>query len=446
MMHKILVVEDEKNIRESLEASLSDGYDIKTASNAEDALEFIKSDVFELLITDIRLPGMDGISLMRKCKEAYPQCAVIVITAFSSIQNAVEAMKAGANEYVPKPFSLEEIEIKVKNLLNIKKISDEKDFYVSEKDSAFGDIIGGSMSIINLKKNLAKAAPSDITVIITGDTGTGKELVAYTIHKLSGRKGPFVPVHCAAYAKGVIESELFGHEKGSFTGADRQRKGKVELAEGGTLFLDELGDIPLDIQVKLLRLIENRTFERVGGNKSIETNARILCATNRNLSAMIKADTFREDLYYRVNVFPVHISPLRERKEDIVTLALYFAKKRGNYVIDEMNKVLLEEYLWPGNVRELQNIVERAVILSEDNNLRIDLALGKKNADDTVPAQDLSANDKNLDDMLSDIEKRFIMTALKNNQYNQSKSAKALKINRTTLQYKMQKYGIKDAE
>jgi DNA-binding NtrC family response regulator len=446
MMHKILVVEDEKNIRESLEASLSDGYDIKTASNAEDALEFIKSDVFELLITDIRLPGMDGISLMRKFKEAYPQCPVIVITAFSSIQNAVEAMKAGANEYVPKPFSLEEIEIKVKNLINIKKISDEKDFYISEKDSAFGDIIGKSSAIVNLKKNLAKAAPSDITVLITGDTGTGKELVAYTIHKLSGRKGPFVPVHCAAYAKGVIESELFGHEKGSFTGADRQRKGKVELAEGGTLFLDELGDIPLDIQVKLLRLIENRTFERVGGNKSIETNARILCATNRNLSAMIKADTFREDLYYRVNVFPVHISPLRERKEDIVTLALYFAKKRGNYVIDEMNKVLLEEYLWPGNVRELQNIVERAVILSEDNNLRIDLALGKKNADDTVPAQDLSANDKNLDDMLSDIEKRFIMTALKNNQYNQSKSAKALKINRTTLQYKMQKYGIKDAE
>ncbi len=445
-MHKILVVEDEKNIRESLEASLSDGYDIKTASNAEDALEFIKSDVFELLITDIRLPGMDGISLMRKFKEAYPQCPVIVITAFSSIQNAVEAMKAGANEYVPKPFSLEEIEIKVKNLINIKKISDEKDFYISEKDSAFGDIIGKSSAIVNLKKNLAKAAPSDITVLITGDTGTGKELVAYTIHKLSGRKGPFVPVHCAAYAKGVIESELFGHEKGSFTGADRQRKGKVELAEGGTLFLDELGDIPLDIQVKLLRLIENRTFERVGGNKSIETNARILCATNRNLSAMIKADTFREDLYYRVNVFPVHISPLRERKEDIVTLALYFAKKRGNYVIDEMNKVLLEEYLWPGNVRELQNIVERAVILSEDNNLRIDLALGKKNADDTVPAQDLSANDKNLDDMLSDIEKRFIMTALKNNQYNQSKSAKALKINRTTLQYKMQKYGIKDAE
>src|ERR1035437_8315039 len=187
---------------------------------------------------------------MRKFREISPQCPVIVITAFSSIQNAVEAMKAGANEYVPKPFSLEEIEIKVKNIINIKKISDEKDFYISEKDSAFGDIIGKSSAIVNLKKNLAKAAPSDITVLITGDTGTGKELVAYTIHKLSGRKGPFVPVHCAGYAKGVIESELFGHEKGSCTGVDRLRKGKVELAEGGTLFLDELGDIPLDIQVK----------------------------------------------------------------------------------------------------------------------------------------------------------------------------------------------------
>lgn len=445
-MHKILVVEDEKNIRESLEASLCDNYEVKAFSNAEAALEAIKAEVFELLITDIRLPGMDGISLLRRFREANPQCPVIVITAFSSIQNAVEAMKAGANEYVPKPFSLEEIEIKVKNLINIKKISDEKDFYVSEKDSAFGDIIGGSPAILNLKKDLAKAAPSDITVLITGDTGTGKELVAYTIHKLSGRKGPFVPVHCAAYAKGVIESELFGHEKGSFTGADKMRKGKIELAEGGTLFLDELGDIPMDIQVKLLRLIENRTFERVGGNKSFETNARILCATNRNLEAMIKAGTFREDLYYRVNVFPVHIKPLRERKEDISVLAQYFAKKRGSFAIDPLNKVLLEEYSWPGNVRELQNIVERAVILSDSGNLRVDLALGKKNNTDNAAIPGNGSADKTLDEMLADIEKQFIMTALKNNSYNQSQSAKALKINRTTLQYKMQKYSIKESE
>jgi two-component system response regulator AtoC len=445
-MHKILVVEDEKNIRESIEVSLSDTYDIRTASGAEAALELIKAEVFELLITDIRLPGMDGISLMRRFKEICPQCPVIVITAFSSIQNAVEAMKAGANEYVPKPFSLEEIEIKVKNLLNIKKISDEKDFYVSEKDSAFGDIIGASRSITDLKKDLAKAAPSDITVLITGDTGTGKELVAYTIHKLSGRKGPFVPVHCAAYAKGVIESELFGHEKGSFTGADRQRKGKIELAEGGTLFLDELGDIPLDIQVKLLRLIENRTYERVGGNKSMETGARILCATNRNLEAMIKAGAFREDLYYRVNVFPIHIPPLKERGEDIAALAEYFAKKRGNFTINATNKILLEEYAWPGNVRELQNIVERAVILSEDNNLRIDLALGKIPVNEAAQDRGFDPDGKNLDEMLADIEKKFIITALKNNGYNQSKSAKSLRINRTTLQYKMQKYGIKEKE
>ena len=445
-MHKILVVEDEKNIRESLEASLSDTYDIRTAPSAEAALEHIKTEAFDLLITDIRLPGMDGIALMRKFKEIFPQNPVIVITAFSSIQNAVEAMKAGANEYVPKPFSLEEIEIKVKNLLNIKKISDEKDFYVSEKDSAFGDIIGGSRSIINLKKDLAKAAPSDITVLITGDTGTGKELVAYTIHKLSARKGPFVPVHCAAYAKGVIESELFGHEKGSFTGADKQRKVKIELAEGGTLFLDELGDIPLDIQVKLLRLIENRTYERVGGNKSMETSARILCATNRNLGAMIKAGTFREDLYYRVNVFPVHIQPLRERREDIAALAEYFAKKRGNFTINGVNKSMLEEYAWPGNVRELQNIVERAVILSDDNNLRIDLALGKMPVNEAGQPPDYDPEGKDLDGMLADIEKKFIITALKNNGYNQSKSAKSLRINRTTLQYKMQKYGIKEKE
>jgi two-component system response regulator AtoC len=443
-MQKILVVEDEKNIRESLDIALSDKYQVKTAGSAEAALPLIESEHFDLLITDIRMPGRSGIDLLRDFRKLYPQAPVIVITAFSSIQSAVEAMKAGANEYVPKPFSLEEIDIKVKNLLEARKNLDEKEFYAGEKDEIFGDMIGESPAMKKIKQEVKKAAPSDITVLITGDTGTGKELVAYIIHRLSKRKGPFVPVHCAAYARGVIESELFGHEKGSFTGADRQRKGKIEYAEGGTLFLDELGDIPADIQVKLLRVLENRSYERVGGNKPISTDARIICATNRKLEDLIKKGEFREDLYYRINAFPIHIPPLKERKEDIPLLAEYFLTKKANKLrpISALNKKLLSEYAWPGNARELQNVIERAVILSDGEELRIDLALGKTAGRDIKTS--IINPDMGLDSIVEAIEKDIINETMRNNGYNQTKTAQALKINRTTLQYKIQKYGIKD--
>jgi DNA-binding NtrC family response regulator len=398
------------------------------------------------MITDIRMPGRSGLDLLADFKKLNPDAPVIVITAFSSIQSAVDAMKCGASEYVPKPFSLEEIEIKTANLLQAKKTQYEKEFYAGETDEIFGDLIGESKAIKRVKQDIKKTAESGITVLITGDTGTGKELVAYIIHKLSGRKGLFVPVHCAAYAKGIIESELFGHEKGSFTGADRQRKGKIEYAEGGTLFLDELGDIPMDIQVKLLRVIENRVFERVGGNKQISTDARVICATNRDLEGMIKKGEFREDLYYRINVFPLHIAALKDRKEDIVMLAEYFMKKNSKkkLKLDDLNKKLLTEYSWPGNVRELQNIIERAAILSDNELLRVDLALGKS-AEKDVIKNDIGA-DKGLDDIIADIERDIIIKTLKNNKYNQTRTAQALKINRTTLQYKIQKYGIKEEQ
>jgi|DewCreStandDraft_4_1066084.scaffolds.fasta_scaffold51327_1 DNA-binding NtrC family response regulator len=440
-MYKILIVEDEKNIRESIDTALSDKYDIKTASSGNEALNLITKEYFDLLITDIRMPGISGLELVKEFKKIYPDSPVIVITAFTSIQSAVEAMKAGASEYVPKPFSLEEIEIKVKNLLNSKKITEEKNFYEKEKENIFGEIIGKSHEIEKIKEAIKKVAKNDTTVLITGETGTGKELIAWTIHKLSNKIGPFVPVHCAAYAKGVIESELFGHEKGAFTGADRQRKGKIEIAENGTLFLDELGDIPLDIQVKLLRVLENRTFERVGGNKQIITNCRIICATNKNLNDMVKQSTFREDLYYRVNVFPIHIPPLRERKEDILLLAEYFMKKH-NTNLKIINNDLLLNYNWPGNVRELQNIIERAIILSDKEFLRIDLAMGNL----ATNKYNINNFDKNmgLEKILEDIEKDIIIKTLKENNFSQTQTAKALKINRTTLQYKMQKYKIKE--
>jgi DNA-binding NtrC family response regulator len=442
-MHKILVVEDEKNIRESLEIALSGKYEVKTAGSAELAMPMIEAEQFDMLITDIRMPGRSGIDLLKDYKKHYPSNPVIVITAFTSIQSAVDAMKAGASEYVPKPFSLEEVEIKVKNLLEAKKTSDEKEFYAAEKDAVFGDLIGGSSALKKIKQEVSKAAPSEITVLITGDTGTGKELVAYTIHRASGRTGPFVPVHCAAYAKGVIESELFGHEKGAFTGADKQRKGKIEYASGGTLFLDELGDIPLDIQIKLLRVLENRSYERVGGNKPLTTDARIICATNRNLEEMIKKGGFREDLYYRINVFPVHIPALRGRREDILPLAEYFlGKLKKKMKIDAMNRKLLESYDWPGNVRELQNIIERAAILSDGEHLRVDLALGKITEKDVQAAP--APDGRGLEGIVEDMERDIIIRVMKENGYNQTKTAAALKVNRTTLQYKIQKYGIKE--
>ncbi len=443
-MAKILAVEDEKNIRESLEESLSNGYEVSAAASGEEALKLIKERGFDLMITDIRMPGISGIDLLKRFRELQPGAPVIVITAFSSIQNAVEAMKAGASEYVPKPFSLEEIEIKEKNLLEARQDREEREYYREEKDEAFGDFIGESPAMLRVKNEIKKVAPSGATVLVSGETGTGKEMAAYTIHKLSGVTGPFVPVHCAAFSKGVIESELFGHEKGAFTGADRLRKGKIEYAENGTLFMDELGDIPADIQVKLLRVLESRVFERVGGNRHIKSNARIICATNRNLEAMIQKGEFREDLYYRVNVFPVNIPPLKERgKEDILKLARYFISKNPDMVINNINEKILTEYSWPGNVRELQNIVERAAILSDGSNLRVDLALGKKTEKDIIKGQGIKEGE-GLDDVIARIEKDIIISSLKKNNYNQSKTAKTLKISRTTLQYKINKYSIKE--
>lgn len=435
-MNRVLLVEDEKNIRESVETALSDRYEVSAFDSAEKALTALSDNGFDILITDIKLPGITGIELLKKFKTLSPDSPVIVMTAFSSINSAIEAMKAGADEYVPKPFSLEELEIKTENLLKIKKLKEDKNLYVSQQDSAFGEIAGTSPEINSIKTGISKIAANDVTVLITGETGTGKELIAYTIHKLSGRKGPFVPVHCAAYAKGVIESELFGHEKGAFTGADKLRRGRIETAQDGTLFLDELGDIPLDIQVKLLRVLENKTYERVGGSKPLSTNARVLCATNRNLEELIKKGEFREDLFYRVNVFPVNIPPLRKRKEDIQALAETFASKHGRFKFTPAGKNALLSYGWPGNVRELQNIIERAVILSAGSELNITDALGKTSAETE------SSGNGGLESMVEAFEKKIIEASLKNNNYNQTKASKELQISRTTLQYKIQKYSI----
>jgi len=435
-MARILVAEDEKNIRESVITALSAAHEVLGAASAEEALKLtVNNGDWDALITDIRMSGMSGIELTSRFRKAHPDSAIMVITAFQSVQTAVEAMKAGADEYLPKPFSLDELEIKLKSLLSVKNLKEQRKFYSMEKDEHFGEITGSSHAINTLKESILKAAPSDITVLLTGETGTGKELAAYSIHRVSGRKGPFVPVHCAAYARGIIESELFGHEKGSFTGAEKERKGRIEYAQDGTLFLDEIGDVPLDVQVKLLRVLENREFERVGGNKLIRTNARIICATNRDLKAMIKEGSFREDLYYRINVFPLNIPPLRERKEDIQEIADRFSMKfSGKKITDPQSIARLMAYEWPGNIRELQNIIERSCLLAGNGSIVITGIGEEKAAPDTAAL--------GLEESLAQIERTMINDAMKRASFNQSKAAKELKINRTTLQYKLQKYGI----
>ena len=444
-MKRILIAEDEVNIRESIQEALSAHYEAECHSSAESALSAAESGGFDLLITDIKMGKMTGIELLTAFKKKNPDTPVIVMTAYSSVQSAVEAMKAGADEYVPKPFPLEELEIKVRTLLEKSRAKKERDYYRDENDKNFGDMAGASPQVKKIKDEILKLAPSDITVLICGETGTGKELAAYTIHRLSGRKGPFVPVHCAALSRGVFESELFGHEKGAFTGADRQRAGKIEYAEDGTLFIDELGDIPPDIQVKLLRVLENRAYERVGGNRQMTTNSRIICATNRDLPSMVKSGQFREDLYYRVNVFPLILPPLRERREDIPLLADIFASKRGSYTIDEAGRNALMNYNWPGNIRELQNIIDRAVILSDGGVLEISKSIGASPESAAPESVSLSAitGGKGLEAAVEEIEKSIIEKTLKKNSFNQSKTAKELGLNRTTLQYKLAKYSIR---
>jgi len=441
-MEKILIVEDEENIREVLSRSLKHkGFLIESAPDSESALAFIQKQEFDLVLTDLKLPGQSGLDLLNHIKEHTYDTAVILMTAYGSVENAVEAMKRGADDYVVKPFRLEEIEVKIDRILQERRLIEKNRYLQEEVEARFGDIIGSSSPMQEVIRLIEQVAPTDTTVLITGETGTGKELIAHTLHQRSPRQsGPFIVVHCAAYSQTLIESELFGHEKGAFTGATSQRKGRLEICHGGTLFLDELGEIPLEMQVKLLRFLENKTFERVGGNDPIQVDVRIIGATHRDLPTMVKEGKFREDLYWRMNVFPICLPALRERGDDILLLANHFlAKKSGgtNFKITRFGERLLREYNWPGNVRELENIVERAVLLSTGETLRVDLALAK-------PNEEMRLGEKNLNQMVESMEKRLIQEALAQTSSNQAQAAKLLGIQRSTLQYKLQKYGLID--
>src|SRR6187431_430975 len=387
-MARILVADDHDALRRGLALSLTTaGHDVEEAGNGNAALERLHEGYFDVVVSDLKMGGSDGLEVLRTTKTMHPTASVILMTAFGSVTTAVEAMKHGAFDYVQKPFELEEMEVKVEKALELKRLRNELDYLRNERQENydFDRIVGGSESLGRVLGVVRKVAKSNSTVLIRGETGTGKELIAGAIHHNSLRSSRnFVKVNCAALQENLLESELFGHEKGAFTGADRQRIGRFEQADGGTLFLDEIGDMSASTQAKILRVLQEHEFERLGGTRTIRVDVRLIAATNRNLSQMVASGQFREDLYYRLNVVSVEMPPLRERKEDIIALAMFFVKKFAGELkkkcdgLDPEAQKMLLRYNWPGNIRELENSIERALLMTESQFIGSeDLRLGE---------------------------------------------------------------------
>ncbi len=448
-MNKIMVVDDEKNIRDSLGGVLTDdGYSVVTAPSAEDALSTLPRERPDVVLLDIWLPGMDGIKALQKIKKMCPDVQVIMISGHASIDTAVEATKLGAYDFIEKPVSLDKVILTVEHAIAHTMLSNEVREH-RERALAKYEIIGVSDVMKALKNDIQRAAPSNSWVLITGENGTGKEFVARNIHLLSSRSSrPFVEVNCAAIPDELIESELFGHEKGAFTGALLKKKGKFDIADRGTIFLDEIGDMSMKTQAKVLRILQEQTFERVGGTELIKVDVRVIAATNKDLKEEIQKGNFREDLYYRLNVIPLVVPPLRRRPEDISLLIEHFlreaSRKSGVETIKADNNVMrrLSEYAWPGNVRELKNLVERLVIMSPGPTITINdlpsYISGEETSDDHLGLFSRSL----LRDARSSFEKEFIIRKLKRNNGNIAKTAEAIGIERSHLYRKIKSYGI----
>lgn len=443
---RLLIVDDESNQREMLGGYLKRlGYSIQTAESGEAALKVLESKAFEIGLFDMKMAGISGLELFQKVHAQDPEMQVILITAFGNVESAVEAMRAGVFDYISKPVNLEELQELIRK-------AGERHYLLAEnrrlrehlESIEAPEIVGVSAKIKSLLSELARVAPTDATVLITGESGTGKELLARTIHRLSPRReNRFVAVSCAAIPETLLESELLGHEKGAFTGAEKRRLGRFELASGGTLLLDEIGELPVAIQVKLLRLLEERKFERLGGEEEVTADVRLIAATNRNLQDEVKAGRFREDLFFRINVVHIHIPPLRERREDIMPLVEHFLKLTGGRLNRPMKRLtpaakdLLVGAEWPGNIRELANVIERAIVLARGEVLDVD---DFPQLRDTVSAGGTGAIPLNL--TLRDLEKQHILNVLAANEYSLQKSADVLGIHRNTLRQKMKEYGI----
>jgi len=440
---RILVVDDEAVIREALHDWLTDaGYEVFTAEDGPQALEIIKREGLGIMLADLVMPGMDGIELMKRAKEIVPHIAVVIITAYGSVATAIAAMKEGAFDYIEKPFCPERTELLIRNLVERQELVEEN-LSLREKledRHRFENIIAKSHKMQRIFELIETVAKSNATVLIVGESGTGKELVARAIHSQSPRREkPFVAVSCAALPESLLESELFGHEKGSFTGAMAQRKGKFEFANKGTLFLDEIGDMSPNVQVHLLRVLEEKEFTRVGGNELIKVDVRVITATNKDLRKAVERGEFREDLYYRLNVVTIEVPPLRERREDIPLLAQHFLKKSAlenqkkiSGFSPEASKFLLS-YDWPGNVRELENAIERAVILAKNTLITIhDLPRPESAVAHLTPPQ------KELDEVV----KNHIAEVLSQTGGNYSQAARILGISRMTLYHKVKEFGL----
>lgn len=456
-MHRILVIDDEESIRELLRDFLeSKGLEVVTATDGESGIKLLKEDKFDLFLLDLMMPGISGMDVLREAYTDKIDVSSIVITAHASVQTAVEAMRLGAFDYVTKPFNLEEFYITIKRALDMSRLQEENIRLKRELKKKFGfhKIIGNSAKIQNVIKFIEKIADTDSTVLIAGESGTGKELVAKTIHYHSTRsRKPLVPLNCAAIPKDILESELFGHEKGAFTGAVNTRIGRFELANNGTLFLDEIGELAPSLQVKLLRVLQEKEFERVGGIKTIKVDVRIIAATNRDLEKAVGEGKFREDLYYRLNVIPLQLPPLRKMKEDIPLLIEHFVteiakrKKKEAPKLSEETMNCLINYRWPGNVRELENLVERLIILKEGDLITVpdlpDRLLDKRHLAKSLPKmQVLSSDGVDLNVMLDEIENNMILQALELSKGVKSKAASLLGLNRTTLIEKLKKKAI----
>jgi two-component system response regulator PilR (NtrC family) len=453
---KILVADDEQSMREFLDIMLKkEGYRVSLASNGEEVAKLVEDDLFDLVLLDIRMPKLDGISALKKIKANTPETIVIMITAYASADTAIKAMKEGAYDYITKPFKVEEIKLIIKNALEKKSLQKENILLKQAVRDRFhfGNIIGQSSKMVALYDLLEKVSPTKTNILITGESGTGKELVAKAIHYNSPRKEkPFVTLNCGAIPEPLIESELFGHMKGAFTDAIATKKGLFEVADEGTMFLDEISELPLLMQVKLLRVLQDKEFKRVGGTEDIRVDVRIIAATNKELEEAVKEKRFREDLFYRLNVIQIKLPPLRDRREDIQILANHFLKKYSQELGKNISKIspealqVLLNYEYPGNVRELQNIIERAVALESSSDLTAhnlssylsEQPLLRKGAIDIeIPNEGID-----LEKMVEDLERTLLLKALDKTKGIKKKAAELLHINFRSMRYRLEKYGL----
>jgi len=446
-VERILIVDDEKNYLVVLQALLADsGYEVLTAQTGPQALALAAEEEPDLVITDMRMPQMTGLDLIGRLKTRFSEMPMIVMTAYGTVENAVEAMKAGATDYISKPFENTELLLTVQKALKVRRLLFQNRL-LKEELKGYGEIIGDSMAMRQVYALIDKVAATKATVLLTGESGTGKELIARAIHVRSPRSDePFVAVNCMALTETLLESELFGHEKGAFTGATSRRKGRFELAHGGTLFLDEVGEMSPSLQVKLLRVLQERSFERVGGNQALSVDVRIVAATNRDLTQAVEAGQFREDLFYRLNVVRIDVPPLVQRREDLPALVAHFVNKYAAEVgrpapkVDKQAMELIYSHSWPGNVRELENAIERAVILAGESitpgDLPLEIRPGQAAAATELP-QDMSLNEA-----VDDLERRMILRALSEAGGVAAHAAEALGLTKSNLAYKLKKYGI----